>query len=1784
MPECYSNKRHICKIIPRFSDYMEVEQAVNRKRIVALILAAVMALPSNAYAALAAPGGTDMPLQEETDVQAELSETEDDRTETPALGVEDKTEISEEGAVPEPDADADLENPLTGADGAPLEDAILGAGEDSGDNPSQEPAVTAYNLWIGGEQVTDQKLSGSGWEYDPENKTLTLTDAEITNAAEYAVMAEDDLTITGTGVLSADSIVICQTKGSKLTLKRANLTLKSAGSYLIRTVGAVDINDSTVTYMTEEGKKSDSSGIDSDSIRIAENSKVTIKSSKGIALKARKTIEIADSAVEAVSDTGNAIAAGSISVTGKSNVKAETASAFDSAVQVGESNGAPDLTLGDGLLILDDAKPNESKKLEINYTYLVTVEGVYSEGDYKVGGVKDNVYTGYYSGGKSVTVWTGARGPKYILDEVLLDGIEAGSLKWFFDNPDKDPEKEDEKRFFTFDMPEKDVTITLKWKRISSEPDIIGDFKVDENGKLLGFRDDVTSLPSRIEIPAEVTEIPEGVFSEGIGRKVTGVTFEVSSSLKVVGDNAFKNSSLQKIIFKSQLESIGRGAFDSCSDLRTVTMPKGVKTIGAEAFRNCTHLSEIDVTSAETIGNQAFEACSALTEKAFGDNQVLSRIGNHAFRNCTGIATLELRGRTAKTVSFGTGVFQGCTKLIAVDLPDGLTEISEEAFRDCTSLEEAVVPASVTAIRDSAFKGCKALKEVNINNQDGPDGTSAVILVETSFPSERKKDLTLYGYDGTVEEHAGQMGYTFKTKFEKYTVSEAETVDPDKGEIKFSTTLNGTPKKSVSVVAGKKVYVRLIPKSNYWVRPGSIDTGNRFEECVLEKVDGKEVVYSFIIKSSRTSTKVEVGASFDKETEIKKPTVDVEDASFIRVTRESGSIKTLNFDKAGKEVKLILSTNTNTRDNGSAPWRFKLSSSDPKVAKVESDGTLRSIGMSENNKCIITAEPNVTASGVTPGVSMQFEVTVSAKASPEELQFKLSAFDDLAKSEILTEDACGYPVIRFNSSHLAQASRSFDAVFEALDGDHESVFVSANWSVTDDTIATVESASTEDNRNRITVKKGAVGETGINISVKRTGDKETLTARLIIQVVDATPRLKGGTLTVNVKSNTGTPFTLVPVYGYDIDETSLVLKEKKGDLPYPEATNLIVRNGHIMATGNGGIGSYEKGRFLIEGRYTDENGGGVFRVPVKLNVTDQTPKPTVTKSGKINLFYWRSDILEPEAGSVVFKQSIKYEEVDHYELVSAEHDQYWSTWETSGRTDPLAANFHVEKDEDGNAVVTRNAAELMKLKKKAVTSGYLYIYYKGYNYGNDRPPKVKVTIPTATTKPSYVLSKTKATISNYVSAGQTYEIELQDKKTKERIDLTGAKVTLGTKTTSKLKGRIDTENMVNGAGNLSLRFNEVPVKGKVIFSIQKASWSSAINYTFTLSKTNSLPKPKLSVTSLSFREGSGQSAVVKVTWNQAEARLVGMDIWDVNGSGGLSVSYSENQEEPGTGIISVQSGGFLEKGTYKFRLKPQWDYGTGYTELGKNVTLTVKAVAESKKASISLSGSDSLDLLNRDKGAVYKTKMTNVFGEITDIKLEEYDSISEDYTIDGSKHFEAKANALNGTVSIYAKKDAAFYKGGSEKLAGNSYKLRMRCMVNGYEVVSKPVTVKVTQKMPTLELDQESLTMYAGERYFPNVIHEVRLTKKTQKDVKILKVDWAKDASKARKEAIEIVGYNQETGKLTLKLKNAARLKMETEYTLPFVAVCEGQLVELDEKDKEVTAGKNFSIKIKIKK
>ncbi|MBR2577080.1 MAG: S-layer homology domain-containing protein [Firmicutes bacterium] len=70
--------------------------------------------------------------------------------------------------------------------------------------------AASYNLWIGGEQVTGENLSGTGWEYAPGTNTLTLNNATITGPVSESVSdfdadggivysGTDDFTINVTG-------------------------------------------------------------------------------------------------------------------------------------------------------------------------------------------------------------------------------------------------------------------------------------------------------------------------------------------------------------------------------------------------------------------------------------------------------------------------------------------------------------------------------------------------------------------------------------------------------------------------------------------------------------------------------------------------------------------------------------------------------------------------------------------------------------------------------------------------------------------------------------------------------------------------------------------------------------------------------------------------------------------------------------------------------------------------------------------------------------------------------------------------------------------------------------------------------------------------------------------------------------------------------------------------------------------------------------------------------------------------------------------------------------------------------------------------------------------------------------------------------------------------------------------------------------------------------------------------------------------------------------------------
>lgn len=106
------------------------------------------------------------------------------------------------------------------------------------------------------------------------------------------------------------------------------------------------------------------------------------------------------------------------------------------------------------------------------------------------------------------------------------------------------------------------------------------------------------------------------------------------SSLKTITDASF--SSLDSINIPHGVQSIGRGAFESCGNLVSVTIPNSVTYIGESAFEDCSKLVSVTMPDSVTyIGDYAFMSCSKLASVTMPDS--VRRIGVNAFYNSPNI-------------------------------------------------------------------------------------------------------------------------------------------------------------------------------------------------------------------------------------------------------------------------------------------------------------------------------------------------------------------------------------------------------------------------------------------------------------------------------------------------------------------------------------------------------------------------------------------------------------------------------------------------------------------------------------------------------------------------------------------------------------------------------------------------------------------------------------------------------------------------------------------------------------------------------------------------------------------------------------------------------------------------------------------------------------------------------------------------------------------------------------------------------------------------------------------
>ena len=218
----------------------------------------------------------------------------------------------------------------------------------------------------------------------------------------------------------------------------------------------------------------------------------------------------------------------------------------------------------------------------------------------------------------------------------------------------------------------------------------------------------------------------------------------VPDGVKLISRKAFGRNynNITSITLPDSVNEIAGGAFAGCRKIKEVTIPEGVTALppayfGEGMFKGCIKLETVKLPkSLKSVGEQAFERCLSLECIEIPEN--VTEIEKRAFANCKKLKKVIVHGKIKK---LGDGVFDNCpgdieitdadlynkvvekamkikgTKLVEytgfggdIVIPDGITEIGENAFQGMDSIASITIPDSVEKIGKRAIFGCTNTK------------------------------------------------------------------------------------------------------------------------------------------------------------------------------------------------------------------------------------------------------------------------------------------------------------------------------------------------------------------------------------------------------------------------------------------------------------------------------------------------------------------------------------------------------------------------------------------------------------------------------------------------------------------------------------------------------------------------------------------------------------------------------------------------------------------------------------------------------------------------------------------------------------------------------------------------------------------------------------------------------------------------------------------------------------------------------------------------------------------
>ncbi len=251
-----------------------------------------------------------------------------------------------------------------------------------------------------------------------------------------------------------------------------------------------------------------------------------------------------------------------------------------------------------------------------------------------------------------------------------------------------------------------------------------------------------------------------GVSAQTSGRLGDNLTWALTGgTLSISGDGAMPASlsaaanlqpwvsvkdRITAVVIEDGVTTIGIGAFEGCSGIKTVTIGKGVTLIRNFAFRNSVLTSLIIPESVAEMETDAFTGANKLEEVIF--NAI----------NCAGFDPLlapppfmSTKCPALKNVIIGEAVikipdyvFMNVTALTSLTIGMGVTEIGKGSFWGCSNLPFIVIPDKVQKIDYRAFYQCTGVTSIALGNELSEIGIAAFAgskITELTIPENVSK-------------------------------------------------------------------------------------------------------------------------------------------------------------------------------------------------------------------------------------------------------------------------------------------------------------------------------------------------------------------------------------------------------------------------------------------------------------------------------------------------------------------------------------------------------------------------------------------------------------------------------------------------------------------------------------------------------------------------------------------------------------------------------------------------------------------------------------------------------------------------------------------------------------------------------------------------------------------------------------------------------------------------------------------------------------------------------------